>query len=95
MNKYELALVLNPTLDETTMKNELERAKNIITKNGGNITNVDEWGRKKLAYEIAGHREGIYFFIAFDAEASVPKSVEAEMRIVESVLRYLVVREEA
>ena len=95
MTKYELAVVFNPTLDEATLKAELEKAKAIIVKAGGNIVNVDEWGKRKLAYEIDKHTEGVYYFIAFEAETEAPKTIEAAIRIVESVIRYLVIREEA
>ena len=77
--------------------NELlvEKAKEYVTKFGGNITNVEEWGKKKLAYEIQHMKEGFYYFIQFDAEADVPAQLEQAVRIMDNVLRYLCVRQEA
>lgn len=95
MNNYELALVVDAKIDEEARKATVEKAKNYITKYEGVITNVDEWGKKKLAYEINHDREGFYYFIQFDAAPGVPAQLETEMRIMENVLRYLVVRQEA
>lgn len=92
MKNYELALVLYPTLGEEQKVDALEKAKELITRFGGEITNVDDWGKRKLAYEISKQREGFYYFIKFDAETSVPAEVESRLRIMEPVLRYLIVR---
>ncbi|MHC1749046.1 MAG: 30S ribosomal protein S6 [Cellulosilyticaceae bacterium] len=92
MKNYELALVLYPTLGEEQKVEALEKAKELITRFEGQITNVDDWGRRKLAYEINKQREGFYYFIKFDAETSVPAEVESRLRIMEPVLRYLIVR---
>ena len=59
---------------------------------GGTITNVDEWGKKRLAYEIQKMREGFYYFIQFDANADVPAQLEENVRIMDNVLRFLCVR---
>ncbi|MBO5071844.1 MAG: 30S ribosomal protein S6, partial [Eubacterium sp.] len=59
------------------------------------ITNVDEWGKKKLAYEIQKMSEGFYYFIQFDAEPDMPGELEQRLRIMDNVLRYLCVRQEA
>lgn len=92
MKNYELALVLYPTLGEEEKVAELEKVKELITRFGGEITNVDDWGRRKLAYEINKKTEGFYYFIHFTAETSLPAEVESRIRIMESVLRYLIVR---
>ena len=55
----------------------------------------DEWGKKKLAYEIQKMGEGFYYFIQFDAEPSAPAELEQRLRIMDNVLRYLCVRQEA
>ncbi len=95
MNKYELALVVDAKIDEEVKNATVEKAKDYITKFGGTITNVDDWGKKKLAYEIQHKTEGFYYFIQFDAEAGVPAELEQSVRIMENVLRYLVIRQEA
>ena len=95
MNKYELALVLSAKLEEEERAAALEKAKSYITRFGGTITNVDEWGKKRLAYEIQHQREGFYYFIQFEADAACPAEVERHARIMDNVLRYLVVRKDA
>ena len=95
MNKYELALVLNANFEEEARNATLEKVKDLVTRFGGNITDIDEWGKKKLAYEIQKMSEGFYYFIHFDAEATVPAEIEERIRIVDGVLRYLCVRAEA
>lgn len=94
MNKYELALVLSAKIEDDDRIATLEKVKEMITRFGGNITNVDEWGKKRLAYEIEKMREGFYYFIQFDAEATVPAEIESRVRITENVLRYLCVRQD-
>ena len=95
MNKYELALVVDAKIEEDVRVATVEKAKDYVTKFGGNITNVDEWGKKKLAYEIQHMKEGFYYFIQFDAEADVPAQLEQAVRIMDHVLRFLCIRQEA
>lgn len=92
MKNYELALVFIPSLSEEEKVAELEKVKELITRFGGEITNVDDWGKRKLAYEIDKQREGFYYFIHFTAETSTPAEVESRLRITETILRYLIVR---
>ena len=94
MNKYELALVVNAKIEDDA-RATVEKAKEYVTKFGGNITNVEEWGKKKLAYEIQHMKEGFYYFIQFDAEADVPAQLEQAVRIMDHVLRFLCIRQEA
>lgn len=91
MNKYELAVVLKSSEDEN-YKEELEKIQSLITRFDGVIDKVDEWGKRRLAYEINKHNEGFYCFITFLSEPGVPKEVESRLRITENVLRYLVIR---
>lgn len=95
MNKYELALVLSAKLEEEERAAALEKAKSYITRFGGTITNVDEWGKRRLAYEIQKMREGFYYFIQFEADSTCPIEVERRVRIMENVIRFLCVRPEA
>ncbi len=95
MNKYELAVIFNPTLDEESLKNEFESVKSLLERFNASIDKVDDWGKRRLAYEINKVNEGFYYFINFNAESNVPSEIESRMRIKENVLRYLVVRQEA
>lgn len=94
MNKYELALVVNAKVEDEVRADVVEKAKEFITRFGGTVTNVDEWGKKRLAYEIQKMREGYYYFIQFDAEADCPAEVEKRVRIMDNVLRFLCVRQD-
>ena len=94
MNKYELALVVNAKIEDEERAGVVEKAKEYITRFGGTINNVDEWGKKRLAYEIQKMREGFYYFIQFDADASCPAEVEQRVRIMDNVLRFLCVRKD-
>lgn len=91
MRNYELSTVLFSTLSEEEKLTTLEKVKNLITRFGGEITNVDDWGKRKLAYEIDKQKEGFYYFIQFQADATAPAEIESRVRIMEPVLRYLIV----
>ena len=95
MNKYELAVVLSAKLEDDERAAAIEKVQGYITRFGGTVTNVDEWGKKRLAYEIQKMKEGYYYFVHFDAEATVPAEIEQRMRIMDNVLRYLCVKQEA
>ena len=95
MNKYELALVINAKIEDDARTDAIEKIKALIEKFGGEITNVDEWGKKKLAYEIQKMKEGYYYFIQFEGETTVPAELEERLRIEETVLRFLCVKQDA
>ena len=95
MNKYELAVVLSAKLEEEERAAAIEKVQGYITRYNGVVTNVDDWGKKRLAYEIQKMKEAYYYFIHFDAEATCPAEVEKRVRIMEPVIRYLCVKEEA
>lgn len=93
MNKYELALVISAKLDDNTRADVLERAKDYISRHGGTVGETEEWGKRKLAYEIQKEKEAYYYFVQFETEDSnCPNELEHRMRIMDNVLRYLVVR---
>ena len=94
MNKYELALVVNAKVEDEVRNATVEKAKEYIARFGGTVTNVDEWGKKRLAYEIQKMREGYYYFIQFDAEATAPAEIENRVRIMDNVIRFLCVRQD-
>ena len=94
MTKYELAVVVSAKLEEEDRAAVVENAKALIERFGGQITNVDDWGKKRLAYEIQKMKEGFYYFIQFDAETSAPAEIESRMRIMDGVIRYLCVKQD-
>jgi len=95
MNKYELALVVNAKIEDEAREAIVEKAKSYVARYNGNVTEVEEWGKKRLAYEIQKMKEGFYYFIQFEAEADCPAEVEKHIRIMDNVLRYLIVKKEA
>lgn len=95
MEKYEVALVVDAKVDEEVRQNTLETVKNYISRFGGTVTSVDEWGKKKLAYEIQKKTEGYYYFIYFESESETPGQLEQRLRIMDNVLRYLCIKQEA
>ena len=95
MNKYELCVVLSAKIEDDERTAVLEKVQKLVTRFGGTITNIDEWGKKKLAYEIQKMKEAYYYFIQFDAEATAPIEIENRIRIMDNVIRYLCVRADA
>jgi len=94
MSKYELAVVVSARIEDEERAAAVDKCKALIERFGGTITNVDEWGKKRLAYEIQKMKEGFYYFIAFEAETSAPAEIERRIRIMDNVLRYLIVKQD-
>lgn len=94
MNKYELVVVVNATIEDDARAAVVEKVKDLVARFGGTNTEVEEAGKKKLAYEIQKMNEAFYYFLHFDAEATVPAELEAQLRIMDNVLRYLCVKVE-
>jgi small subunit ribosomal protein S6 len=93
MNKYELALVISAKLDEEARNDVLNKAKDYITRHGGIVGETEEWGKRRLAYEIQKQTEAYYYFVQFETEDSeCPNELEQRMRIMDNILRYLIVR---
>ena len=95
MNKYELAVVVSAKIEDEERTATIDKVKAYVERFGGQITNVDEWGKKRLAYEIQKMHEGFYYFIQFEAETTAPAEIETRIRIMDNVLRYLIVSREA
>ena len=95
MNKYELVVVLNGSLEDDERSAAMERVNGYITRFGGNVTKVDEWGKKKLAYEIQKMSEAFYNIVYFEAPQDAPAQIEDNIRIMEQVIRFLIVKQEA
>ena len=95
MNKYELAVVVNAKIEDEERAQVIEKVKEMITRFGANVTDVDEWGKRRLAYEIQKMKEAYYYFVHFEADATVPGEIEQRIRIMDNVLRYLCVKQEA
>ena len=94
MNKYELAVVVSAKIEDDERAAVIEKCKKYIERFGGTITEVDEWGKKRLAYEVQKMKEAFYYFIRFEAPATAPAEIESRVRIMDNVIRYLCVRQD-
>jgi small subunit ribosomal protein S6 len=92
MRPYEIMVILDPTLDERTIAPSLEAFLNVVRKDGGTVEKVDIWGRRRLAYEIAKHSEGIYAVIDLNAAPATVSELDRQLKLNESVMRTKVVR---
>lgn len=93
MRKYEAILIFLPTLEEEKRVQLFNRFKGIIEADGS-ITNVDEWGIRKLAYLIDDIGEGYYILVNFEATPEVIKEMDRVARISDGIMRHMVIREE-
>ena len=95
MNKYELAVAVSAKIEDDERAATIDKVKAYVERFGGQITNIDEWGKRRLAYEVQHMKEAFYYFIQFEADATCPAEVERHVRIMDNVMRYLVVKKEA
>lgn len=94
MSTYEVALVLSSTLSDEQRNAELDTIKDYITKFGGVVKAVDDWGKRRLAYEIRKQSEGYYCFITAEGEPTLAVNLEHELRLRnETLLRYLIIKQ--
>ena len=91
MNSYETLFVVNPNLSEEDTKAVIDKFAAIIGENG-TVTEVKEWGKRRLAYPINYINEGYYVLVDFEAAAELPAELERRFRIDENILRSIVVR---
>ena len=94
MNKYELAVVVSAKIEDEERAAVVDKCKALIERFGGTITNVDDWGKKRLAYEVQKMKEAYHYFIQFDAEPTAPIEIENRVRIMDNVIRFLCVRQD-
>lgn len=94
MHQYELMVILDPEIDERTVAPSLDKFLNVIRNDGGTVDNVDIWGRRRLAYEIAKKTEGIYAVVNLTANPSATVELDRQLGLSEAVLRTKVLRAE-
>ena len=92
MNKYEVVYIIDPAVEEEARKALIARFNDLIANNGGTVEKVEEWGKRRLAYAIDYKTEGYYVLVNFQAEADLPKELERNLQISDSVIRYQVIR---
>ncbi|HAI21427.1 MAG TPA: 30S ribosomal protein S6 [Clostridiales bacterium UBA8153] len=94
MRHYELMYITRPDLDEEALTGVLERFSELIAKSGGEVKNIDKWGKRRLSYEISDFREGHYVVVDFLGEPAVANEVSRVMKITDQILRHLIVSKE-
>ncbi|HEX7661707.1 MAG TPA: 30S ribosomal protein S6 [Pseudonocardiaceae bacterium] len=92
MRHYEVLVILDPSLDERTVAPSLENFLNVIRTTGGTVEKVDVWGKRRLAYEIQKHGEGIYAVLEVNSEPDAVKELDRQLSLNETVLRTKVMR---
>lgn len=93
MNReYEIGFIINPEASDEEVKKITSGIEDILKKGKAKIENVDEWGKKKLAYPINNHREGIYFFYKTTAPGEIISEIERRLKLGEMVLRFIILR---
>ncbi len=93
LNSYETIFIIDATLDEETVASVKEKFTSLIAKNG-TLENVDEWGKRRLAYEINDRTEGYYYLVDFKADGEFPKELDRQFRINENILRTIIIRKD-
>ncbi len=91
MNKYELVYILKPNVEEEKRTQLMEKFRGII-ESEGSIENVDEWGNRKLAYEIKKFTEGYYTLVNFSSTSELPKELDRNLKITDEVIRHMIIK---
>lgn len=95
MHPYEIVTILSPSIEgDEAIDAQLSRFVNVVVQGGGELENVDKWGKRKLAYEINGNTEGYYAVITFRAPSEVAAELERIIKITDGVVRHLLIRRE-
>jgi small subunit ribosomal protein S6 len=89
---YEIALIIRPEIEEEGQESLIERFSELLTSDGGEVTEVENWGRRRLAYPIRKIQEGFYYFIHGKFSASVLPELERVIKLNEDILRHMVIR---
>lgn len=92
MRKYETIFILDPDLEEGIAQSALEKIKGIITQGNGEILKVEDWGKRKLAYEVKKKSKGQYILIHFSGTPALLSEVERNFRVMDAVIKYQSVR---
>ncbi len=92
LHDYELVVIINPEVGDETLDSLIDNISRFITDNGGTVSDVERWGKKKLAYSIKRFVEGNYVLTRFKLKPALSRELEASLRISEDVLRHLLVR---
>ena len=93
MNKYESVIIVNPNLEEESVKKLIKKFSDLINTDG-TVASVEEMGKRKLAYEIKKQKEGFYIVFKFEAKPELISELERNYRITDEVMKFIVIKEE-
>jgi len=94
MNQYELVVIIHPGLDDDAINQSLEKIKGWITASSGKVVEIDNWGKKRLAYSIQKQNEGIYFLLHIEVPTTAVAELERNLHILEPVMRFSIIAKE-
>lgn len=94
VREYEVFYILRPDLEDDAVNANMERFKGVIEQFGGEVTNLEKWSKRRLAYEINKYKEGLYILLNFKGPAEVAQEIDRLMKINEDVLRHIIIRED-
>ncbi len=92
MRNYELSFIVSPEVEEEALEDTVDAVKKFVVAGGGQVTNTDIWGRRRLAYPIRKHTEGYYVVLQAQIPLEVLPELERNLKLSEDVIRYLLVR---
>ena len=92
MNYYEKFLIIDPNLDNSVLEETVEKIKEVIIRQGGEILKSENWGSRKLAYELNKHQKGTYIFLVFKAPPSTIAELEKYCKVVDHIIKFMVVK---
>ncbi|MEW6663314.1 MAG: 30S ribosomal protein S6 [Bacillota bacterium] len=92
MRTYELLYIIKPDLDAEQTTATVEKFAELVRNNGGEIAKLDQWGKRRLAYEVQDYREGFYVLMQFKAEPAAASEVERILKISDNTIKYLITR---
>ncbi len=93
LNAYETMYILSPRLEETAIDALVEKFNQLISKEGGSVEKTDKMGRRRMAYEVNGAKEGFYVLTQFKAPSKLISELERQFKITDEVVRHIVIRQ--
>lgn len=94
MRKYEVVYILRPDLEEEKNNAVIEKFRELVESNGGEIVKTDKWGKRKLAYEVRDFREGSYVVLQMNADSKVAAELDRVFKITDEVIRHMIVHDD-
>lgn len=94
MRQYETMYIVDPEFEEDALKEVIEKFKSLIEQSGGQVDEIDEWGKRRLAYPINDRREGYYVLMNFKANPETAQDLERVYKITNGLMRYLIINKE-